>query len=85
MKKIITTALATLVSIYGYSQDGVHLPLTGGTLNGHLDFNSGGGSVLRIIQANGNNYIQSGAQFTGGSSAPLIFGSVFAQSENVAF
>lgn len=36
MKKIITTALATMVGFYGYSQDGVHLPLTGGTLTGSL-------------------------------------------------
>lgn len=42
MKKIITTALATLVAVYGYSQDGVHLPLTGGTLTGSLKLYTGG-------------------------------------------
>jgi hypothetical protein len=34
MKKIITTALATMVAVYGYSQ--TYLPLTGGTLTGPL-------------------------------------------------
>jgi hypothetical protein len=36
MKKIITTAFATMVAVYGYAQDGIHLPLTGGTLSGDL-------------------------------------------------
>ncbi len=36
MKKIITIVFATLVAVYGYSQDGVHLPLSGGTLTGNL-------------------------------------------------
>jgi hypothetical protein len=41
MKKFITTALATMVAFYGYSQDGVHLPLTGGTITGGVNFANG--------------------------------------------
>ncbi len=36
MKKIFTTALAIVSAIYGYSQDGIHLPLAGGSLTGNL-------------------------------------------------
>lgn len=41
MKKLITTAIATMVAFYGYSQDGTHLPLIGGTLAGNLTLSSG--------------------------------------------
>jgi hypothetical protein len=46
MKKIITTALASLVAIYGYSQD--YLPLGGGNLSGQVrvDLNTTGSSFI---------------------------------------
>ena len=39
------------------------------------------GSILRFINAGGINYIQSGLTLTGGSAAPLVFGTIFGNNE----
>lgn len=39
------------------------------------------GGVLRLVTASGANYIQSGLALTGGSSAPIIFGSIYGVNE----
>lgn len=46
-RKLFTTALAMMVTVYSYAQDGVHLPLTGGTLTGPITgtFATFGGTV----------------------------------------
>lgn len=57
MKRIITTALAIFIVVYGYSQ---YLPLTGGTLNGQLTINvppNNGGTVNIRPSAGDHGYI----------------------------
>ncbi len=57
MKKSITTALATLITVYGYSQ---YLPLAGGTLSGQLTINvppNNGGTVNIRPSAGDHGYI----------------------------
>lgn len=53
MKNLLTTALVTMVTFYVYSQDGVHLPLTGGTLTGQLNMTLPGNGSATFT--NGSN------------------------------
>jgi hypothetical protein len=51
MKKIISSALATLVALYAYSQDGTHLPLSGGTLTGDVFMQGAGLGMINLYRA----------------------------------
>ena len=49
--------LATFVAVYGYCQDGVHLPLTGGILTGPLNINTLGYPLIDL-SINSSNYFR---------------------------
>ncbi|TCC97679.1 tail fiber protein [Pedobacter hiemivivus] len=57
MKKFFITALATMVAVYTYAQDGVHLPLTGGALTGPVT----GTSAAFSGAVNSDTWMQSGS------------------------